>query len=99
MLAQSRATEQGLDVKTMIVTPEPEPLAIFGPPATDAVAGMLRGRRIEVKCGASVVDRDGDYIAIPDGEKLDVGAVVALPVLSGPNISGLPSDGDGFMPH
>ena len=98
MLAQPRATQQGLDVKTMIVTPEPEPLAIFGPPATDAVAGMLRGRRIEVKCGASVVDRDGDYIAIPDGEKLDVGAVVALPVLSGPNISGLPSDGDGFIP-
>ncbi len=51
-----------------------------------------------MKCGASVVDRDGDYVAIPAGEKLDVGAVVALPVLSGPNISGLPSDGDGFIP-
>jgi sulfide:quinone oxidoreductase len=85
-------------LKTIIVTPEPEPLAIFGPPATDAVAGMLRGRRIEVKCGASVVDRDGDYVAIPDGENLVVGAVVALPMLSGPNISGLPSDGDGFIP-
>ncbi len=98
MFSQLRAAEQGLDLKTMIVTPEPEPLAIFGPPATDAVAGMLRGRGIEVRCGASVVDRDGDYIAVPDGEKLDVGAVVALPVLSGPNISGLPSDGDGFIP-
>ena len=98
MFSQLRAAEQGLDLKTMIVTPEPEPLAIFGPPATDAVAGMLRGRRIEVRCGASVVDRDGDYIVVPDGEKLDVGAVVALPVLSGANISGLPSDGDGFLP-
>jgi sulfide:quinone oxidoreductase len=45
-----------------------------------------------------VVDRDGDYIAVPDGERLDAGAVVALPVLSGPHISGLPSDGEGFMP-
>lgn len=98
MFAQPRAAEQGLDLKTMIVTPEPEPLAIFGPPATDAVAGLLRGRRIEVKCGASVVDRDGDYVTVPDGEKLDVGAVVALPVLSGPSITGLPSDSDGFMP-
>jgi len=98
MFSQLRAAKQGLDLNTMIVTPEPEPLAIFGPPATDAVAGMLRGRGIEVRCGASVVDRDGEYIAVPDGEKLDLGAVVALPVLSGPNISGLPSDGDGFMP-
>jgi sulfide:quinone oxidoreductase len=98
MFSQLRAADQGLDLKTMIVTPETEPLAIFGPPATDAVAGMLRGRRIEVRCGASVVERDGDLIAVPDDGKLDVGAVVALPVLSGPNISGLPSDGDGFMP-
>ena len=82
----------------MIVTPEPEPLAIFGPPATDAVAGMLRGRLIDVKCNASVVERDGEYVTFPDEERMDVGAVVALPVMSGPRISGLPSDGDGFMP-
>ncbi len=98
MFSQLRAADQGLNLKTMIVTPETEPLAIFGPPATDAVAGMLRGRGIEVSCGASVVERDGDLIAVPHGESLDVGAVVALPVLSGPDISGLPSDGDGFMP-
>lgn len=98
MLAQLRAAEQGLDLKTTIVTPEPEPLAIFGPPATDAVAGMLRGRKIEVTCGASVVERDGEYVTLPDEERLDVGAVVALPVLSGPRISGLPSDSNGFLP-
>ncbi|MDX6586832.1 MAG: sulfide:quinone oxidoreductase [Solirubrobacterales bacterium] len=98
MLAQPRAADQGLDVKTLIVTPESEPLAIFGPPATDVVAGMLRGRHIEVKCGASVVGVDGEYVTLPDNEPLDVGAVVALPVLTGPGVSGLPSDGDGFIP-
>jgi sulfide:quinone oxidoreductase len=98
MLSQNRAAEQGLNLKTMIVTPESEPLAIFGPPATDAVAGMLRGRKIEVKCDASVHERTGDFTIVPDGGALDVGAVVALPVLSGPNISGLPSDTHGFMP-
>ena len=32
------------------------------------------------------------------GERLDAGAVIALPRLSGPRIEGLPSDENGFIP-
>jgi sulfide:quinone oxidoreductase len=99
LMAEGRARELGLDLRITIVTPEPAPLFVFGPVASDAVASMLAARGIEVTAGARAGENEsGDVVLQPSGERLDAGAMVALPRLSGPRIEGLPSDENGFIP-
>jgi sulfide:quinone oxidoreductase len=99
LMTQRRATELGLQVQISIVTPEPAPLFVFGRVASDAVATMLAARGIEVRTGARAQESESGTITLePSGERLEAGAVVALPQLRGPEIGGLPSDSDGFIP-
>ena len=48
LMTQRRALERGRTLKLAIVTPEPAPLAIFGSEASEAVAGLLAARGIEL---------------------------------------------------
>lgn len=98
MLSQRRAVERGLEIDVKIVTPELRPLDVFGPLASSAVADLLASRGIEVMTGSSLVEDEGRFHTQPGGEELVAGAVVALPVMTGPRIKGLPSDADGFIP-
>ena len=43
-------------------------------------------------------DESGAIMLEPGPERVEAGAVVALPELHGPRIEGLPSDSDGFIP-
>lgn len=86
------------DAKLTVVTPEPEPLQIFGAAAGAAVRGMLTARGIELQTGARALGaRDGRLI-LQGAEPLEADAVVALPGLTGPHLFGLPSDDDGYLP-
>jgi sulfide:quinone oxidoreductase len=99
LMAERRARELSLDVKIVIVTPEPEPLAVFGRLTSDAVQSLLATRGIEVRSSARAVeDESGEVVLEPWHEHLDVGALVALPELRGPGIEGLPADENGFIP-
>lgn len=100
MGTRTRAVELGLSKLTVrIYSPEPEPLSVFGPQASAAVAATLAGRRIEFHGNANVVeDDDGRLHVIAGGGDVDAGAVLALPTLTGPAVPGLPSDPDGFTP-
>jgi sulfide:quinone oxidoreductase len=92
--------EEGLDVKLSLVTSASRPLALFGPQAADAMAGMLAERGIEVLAGnvpARVVS-PGRVLLEPDGYVLAADKLVALPRLTGPEIAGLPHTRDGFLP-
>ena len=51
-MAEQRARSLSLDVTLTIVSPEPEPLFVFGPVASDAIAWMLAGRGIESTPGS-----------------------------------------------
>lgn len=97
LLAQRRAAELDLSVEIEIVTPEAEPLGMFGLVASEAVAELLAGRRIRLTHGASATEEDGGFVLHPRGQGLECGAVVTLPTLSGPEISGLTNDRDGFI--
>jgi sulfide:quinone oxidoreductase len=97
MLTQRRAVERGLAVEILIVTPEAEPLSVFGHVASSAVADLLAARGIEVLTESSVAEVQGGFVVHPGGRALDVGAVVALPVLTGPGIEGLAADARGFI--
>jgi sulfide:quinone oxidoreductase len=86
------------DVRLQIVSPEPTPLAIFGQPASDAVAGMLADAGIEFRGSSSVhADTKGVPRLSPDGERLDAARIVALPTISGPALAGVPTDEQGFI--
>jgi sulfide:quinone oxidoreductase len=93
---EAREMGQG-DVNITIVTPEPEPLALFGDEASRAVADELRWAGIDLRTGA-VARKDGGALVLePSGERLDIQRVFAVPRLVGPGIEGLPADEEGFI--
>lgn len=89
----------GMDgVRFTLVTPEPRPLAAFGPIASAAIADLLERERIGFEGSAYADVRDGSIVLGPDGRRLEVDRVVSLPRLSGPGLPGVPHDADGFIP-
>src|SRR5439155_19801774 len=82
----------------LIVTPEAAPLIMFGRVPSDAVAELLRVRRVEVRAGVRAAEEDGELVLHPGAKTLEASRVIALPVLEGPAIPGLPADEHGFIP-
>jgi len=87
------------DARLQIVTPEPTPMAIFGPAASQAVAGLLAraGVRFVGETHARP-DTDGRLVLLPGDEPLEAERVVALPTIEGLEIGGVPGDERGFIP-
>ena len=85
-------------VELWLVTPELEPLQLFGRPASDAVRDLLAARGVGLRT-AAYVERfaDGQLELLPEGS-LTVDRVVALPRLVGAPIDGVPQTLDGFIP-
>jgi sulfide:quinone oxidoreductase len=85
------------DVKVTIVTPEREPLTLFGVRAAAAVAEELRWAGVDLVTGA-VARGDGDGLVLePSGERVDVERVIAVPRIVGPALAGLECDEEGFI--
>jgi sulfide:quinone oxidoreductase len=85
-------------VELMLVTPEDEPLQLFGRAGSEALRELLGERGIAVQTGACAVELvDGELRLVPDG-RIAAERVVALPRLRGPRIDGLPQTVDGFLP-
>jgi sulfide:quinone oxidoreductase len=100
LMAQRRARELGLrDVAFLIVTPEDRPLIVFGRSASDAVSSLLAARGIEIRTGVMVKEAtSGELLLAPEDERIAIGQMIALPVLEGPKLSGIPADEEGFIP-
>lgn len=100
LMTGRRARELGYgEVETVIVTPEAGPLIMFGPIASRRVYDLLRARGISFLPAMYASHEDGEGIVLSPGHsRLEAGAVVALPVLDGPAIEGLPHDRGGFIP-
>jgi sulfide:quinone oxidoreductase len=81
-----------------LVTPEREPLELFGSEASGAVAQLLAAAHISVHCGVAASIPHSGIIAIGPGREIAVDCAVALPLLEGPDIDGIPSDAHGFIP-
>ena len=98
LMTSRRARERGADVQFLLYTPEPAPLAAFGPTASAEVAQMLKARGIDAHHGARVHPDEGKLVVTPGGDELGADVVISLPVMTGPAISGLPANADGFIP-
>jgi sulfide:quinone oxidoreductase len=92
-LAERGATEVGLTV----VTPEEEPLGLFGGEVAAAVRRLLGGRGIELRTGVHPLRFAAGALEVAAGKAVPADWVVALPRLSGRTIAGLPHDREGFL--
>ena len=100
LMTARRAYEMSLDdVELTLVTPEDEPLAIFGPGPSDEVRDLLEQAAIAVRCGVHAeVPRQGTIVLRPGGDELACDRIVTLARLRGRAIRSLPHDEDGFLP-
>jgi len=91
------AERHGLDVELSVVTPEDEPLELFGPEASRAIHELLDDRSIALHTHVCALEHhDGALRLVPDGE-VPADRVVALPILRGQQIEGLAQTLDGFV--
>jgi sulfide:quinone oxidoreductase len=99
LLTASRLAERGVaGVELTVITPEVEPLRLFGRAASAMLRGQLLDRGIQLRT-ATTADRFSDgRLELSNGEALVVDEVVALACLEGPRIPGLPCNRDGFIP-
>jgi sulfide:quinone oxidoreductase len=100
LMTRRRAEQTGRrDLRIAVVTPESAPLALFGTVPSEAVAELLRARQIEFVGESRASDGGDDGIVLTPGDRpLEAGAALALPVIQGRRIRGLPSDARGFLP-
>lgn len=96
LMTAAYLAERDLDrVELALVTPEDEPLQLFGREGSGAVRELLEERGIAVRTGSCPVELvDGELRLVPEG-KIAADRVVALPRLRGPRIDGLPQTVEG----
>jgi sulfide:quinone oxidoreductase len=98
LLTASWVAERHLTgIELAIVTPEEEPLAIFGPTASRALRDLLADRGIRLHAQATAENVVPGSLRLTSGKTLDMDQVVALPELEGPVLPGLPADDSGFI--
>jgi len=99
LMTATHVAERGLDgVRLTLVTPEQQPLELFGMAASQTVRELLDERGIELHVSRYPVRfEDGQLSLVPD-ETLFAERVVSLPSVLGPQLDGLPADADGFIP-
>ncbi len=96
MLTAAHVHDHGADAKVYLVTPEEEPLELFG--SSEAITKMLTDRGIKLRT-SSLASKVSDHtLVLAGGGKIYADRVVTLPQLEGPRIPGLPADTHGFIP-
>ena len=86
------------DVELVLVTPESEPLQLFGAAGSDAVRELLEESGISLQTGVYPTEvRDGELRLVPTGA-VEADRVVALPRLRGLWIGGVPQTLERFIP-
>jgi sulfide:quinone oxidoreductase len=87
-----------LEARLTFVTPESAPLAAFGERGSTAVRALLEEQKVDLLTDNRPLAFEDRALALEGGFSLACDAVVALPVLDGPAIPGLPQTGNGFIP-
>jgi MFS transporter, NNP family, nitrate/nitrite transporter len=96
LMAGAQLAEQELPVEVALVTPESRPVDAFGQEASAAVAELLELRRVAFHSAIPLRPEPGRLV-VADGEAIPADAVIALPRSAAPELSGLPTDADGFL--
>jgi sulfide:quinone oxidoreductase len=98
LMTAHRAWDMGIELSTTIITPEDQPLGVFGATVSDGVADLLKKQNVHLMTSAHAeVPHRRQLVMNPGNRKLDVDRIIALPELFGPAITGLPQDEYGFI--
>lgn len=87
----------GSRARVTVVTPEQNPLEIFGPRAARQTSALLAERRIDLVAGARPIGFGAGRLRVDPGEDIEADAAITLPRLEGRRIGGIPHDGEGFV--
>ena len=91
--------KDSVDTVTLtFVTPEEEPLHLFGTEAARCIRALLDERGIEFCTGVRPVEADGGRVLLAEGSSIRADATITVPCLEGRRIFGLPADSEGFIP-
>ena len=85
------------DIALDLVTPESDPLGVFGRRAATSVAALFAERGIGLLTRRYPVAFEKGELLIAGDQPLRFDEVIALPRLEGPGIDGLPATNDGFI--
>ena len=98
LLTATHILDRGIrDVELSVVTPEAEPLQVFGPPASAAMRELLDARGVALHVGAYAGSFADGALEVVPGPALDVDRVIALPRLEGAPLDGIPQTLAGFV--
>jgi sulfide:quinone oxidoreductase len=85
-------------VELSLITPEAEPLEMFGTSASGAVRGLLEDSGVALHTSShGIPSRPGRLHVSPGDRRLEVDRIVTLPRLVGPRLCGVPHRADGFI--
>ncbi len=97
--AAERAAEAGIDAEITLLTHERAPLEVFGAAGAAFATAELERAGVRLITGAGpILPRAGRIVPRLGAEPIEVDRIVALPVVVGHPVPGLPSDGHGFLP-
>ncbi len=97
MTASALAMRGVSDAVVRLVTPEREPLWMFGDTAAAAMRAMLQDRGIGLRTRARPDHAAESMLWLRSGTAVAADTVISLPGLVGPAVPGLPADSDGFI--
>jgi sulfide:quinone oxidoreductase len=97
LMTARRLDEAGVPGEVTVVTPEHRPLDVFGDAASAAVGGALAEQDVRLITGAQPREVLRDRLELSFGAPVAADRVVAVPRLTGPRVTGLPGDWNGFV--
>ncbi|HET9736674.1 MAG TPA: FAD-dependent oxidoreductase [Solirubrobacteraceae bacterium] len=99
MTAADCAAHDRPEIKLSLITPEAEPLAIFGAQASAAVRELLEQAGVALRTSSLLVGRHPGWLDLAPGDRgMPADRIVIEPRLVGPPIRGIPCGRDGFLP-
>ena len=85
-------------IELTVVTPEAEPLQVFGPPASKAMRELLVSRGIALRSGTYARSFADGSLELAPGPQLAIDRALTLPRLEGAPLDGIPQTLAGFVP-
>ena len=97
LLTAAHAGQHGRELHPVLITPEERALDRFGPAASSATEAVLAEHGIRFLPNTVPIGVAGRRLSLAPHGALDADRCVALPVLEGRRIAGLPHSFDGFL--
>jgi sulfide:quinone oxidoreductase len=99
LLIAGHISEHGIEGVTItLLTPEEEPLELFGPAAGESLAPLLTARGVTLRTQSRPALLRGRALVLVGGAEIFADRVITLPSLEGPRLPDLPHDPGGFIP-